>query len=142
MKRVLITGITGFVGSHMADYILENVPGAEIYGIKRWRSRDENILHLMNNERVTFIEADLTDRGSLNRAIRMAKPDCVYHFAAQSFPGASFKSPVMTNFVFLPSLVNNIFIWLGVLFCISSAIMYALSKVLPRINPNGSMCTY
>ena len=54
-----------------ADYILENVPGAEIYGIKRWRSRDENISHLMNNERVTFIEADLTDRGSLNRAIRI-----------------------------------------------------------------------
>ena len=46
MKRVLITGITGFVGSHMADYILENVPGAEIYGIKRWRSREENIFHL------------------------------------------------------------------------------------------------
>ena len=42
-KNILVTGSTGFVGSHMADYILENVPNAEIYGIKRWRSRDENI---------------------------------------------------------------------------------------------------
>ena len=46
MKRVLITGITGFVGSHMADYILKNVPDVKIYGIKRWRSREENISHL------------------------------------------------------------------------------------------------
>ena len=96
MKRVLITGITGFVGSHMADHILKNVPDVKIYGIKRWRSRDENILHLLDNKQVTFLEADLTDRGSLSRAIKRAKPDTVYHFAAQSFPGASFKSPIMT----------------------------------------------
>jgi len=96
MKRVLITGITGFVGSHMADHILKNVPDVKIYGIKRWRSRDENILHLLDNKQVTFLEADLTDRGSLSRAIKRAKPDVVYHFAAQSFPGASFKSPIMT----------------------------------------------
>jgi GDP-mannose 4,6-dehydratase len=96
MKRVLITGITGFVGSHMADHILKNVPDVKIYGIKRWRSRDENILHLLDNKQVTFLEADLTDRGSLSRAIKQARPDTVYHFAAQSFPGASFKSPIMT----------------------------------------------
>ena len=74
MKRVLITGITGFVGSHMADHILKNVPDVKIYGIKRWRSRDENILHLLDNKQVTFLEADLTDRGSLSRAIKRAKP--------------------------------------------------------------------
>ena len=96
MKRVLITGITGFVGSHMADYILNKVPDVKIYGIKRWRSREENISHLLDNKQVTFLEADLTDRGSLSRAIKTAKPDAVYHFAAQRFPGASFKSPVMT----------------------------------------------
>ena len=52
MKRVLITGITGFVGSHMADYILKNVPDVKIYGIKRWRSREENISHLLDNKLV------------------------------------------------------------------------------------------
>ncbi|MCS7184302.1 MAG: GDP-mannose 4,6-dehydratase, partial [bacterium] len=40
--RVLITGITGFVGSHLADYILENHKDVEIYGIKRWRSSKDN----------------------------------------------------------------------------------------------------
>ena len=45
---------------------------------------------------VTFIEGDLTDRSSLNRAIQMSKPDIVYHFAAQSFPESSFVTPILT----------------------------------------------
>ena len=44
--RVLITGITGFVGSHMTDYLLKNVKDVKVYGIKRWRSREDNIKHL------------------------------------------------------------------------------------------------
>ena len=96
MQRVLVTGITGFVGSHMVDYLLENVEDVQVYAIRRWRSRDDNIKHLYGNDRVKFIEADLTDRGSLYRAIEMSKPDIVYHFAAQSFPETSFLTPVMT----------------------------------------------
>tara|TARA_B100000287_G_scaffold419067_1_gene456813 strand:+ start:1462 stop:2463 length:1002 start_codon:yes stop_codon:yes gene_type:complete len=94
--RVLITGITGFVGSHMTDYLLKNVKDVKVYGIKRWRSREDNIKHLYSDDRVTFLEADLLDRGSLSRAIKISKPDVVYHFAAQSFPESSFKTPVMT----------------------------------------------
>lgn len=94
--NILITGITGFVGSHMADYILKNVPDTTIYAIKRWRSRDENIRHFYGDYRVIFMEADLVDAGSLRRLIRKAKPDYVFHFAAQSFPATSFISPVHT----------------------------------------------
>jgi len=94
--RVLITGITGFVGSHMADYLLKNVPDIEIYGIRKWRSRYDNVLQLYDLPNVTFIEGDLTDRSSLNRAIQMSKPDIVYHFAAQSFPESSFVTPILT----------------------------------------------
>ena len=94
--RFLITGITGFVGSHMADYLLKNTEDAQIYGIKRWRSREDNIKHLYKDDRVTFLEGDLLDRGSLAQAIKISKPDVVYHFAAQSFPESSFKTPVMT----------------------------------------------
>jgi GDP-mannose 4,6-dehydratase len=94
--RVLLTGITGFVGSHMADYILKESPDSIIFASRRWRSRDENIKHLYGNPRVKFIEADLLDRGSLNKLILEAKPDYVFHFAAQSFPGASFFTPVFT----------------------------------------------
>ena len=94
--RILITGITGFVGSHMADYLIKNVSDVEIFAIRRWRSRDDNIIQFYSEDRIKFVEADLTDRGSLHRAIRIAKPDIVYHFAAQSFPETSFLTPVMT----------------------------------------------
>ena len=93
--RVLITGITGFVGSHMADYLLDNVDDVEVYALKRWRSNHENIEHLIGHPKVKLYECDLLDRSSLNMVIRDSKPDVVYHFAAQSFPGASFKSPVI-----------------------------------------------
>ena len=94
--RVLITGITGFVGSHMADYLLKNVPDIQIYGVRKWRSRYDNVLQLYDLPNVTFIEGDLTDRSSLGRAIQMSKPDVVYHFAAQSFPESSFVTPTLT----------------------------------------------
>ncbi len=94
--RVLITGITGFVGSHMADYLLKNVPDVEIFATRRWRSKEDNIIHLFGDERVIFEECDLLDRGSLARIIHISKPDLVYHFAAQSFPESSFLTPVST----------------------------------------------
>jgi len=96
MKRFLITGGTGFVGSHMIDFILKEVPDCKIYASRRWRSRDENIKHLYGDERVKFIEADLLDRGSLQLLINEARPDTVWHFAAQSFPQTSFYTPVAT----------------------------------------------
>tara|TARA_Y100000034_G_scaffold123229_1_gene169710 strand:+ start:2055 stop:3062 length:1008 start_codon:yes stop_codon:yes gene_type:complete len=94
--RVLITGITGFVGSHMADYLLENVPDVKIFATRRWRSKEDNIIHLFGDERVVFEECDLLDRGSLARIIEISKPDIVFHFAAQSFPESSFLTPVST----------------------------------------------
>ena len=94
--RVLITGTTGFVGSHMVDYLLKNVPDVKIYATRRWRSKEDNIKHLFGNEQVIFEECDLLDRGSLSRIIELAKPDIVYHFAAQSFPESSFLTPVST----------------------------------------------
>lgn len=94
--NILITGITGFVGSHMADYLLKNVPEATIYSIRRWRSDDRNIQHFYSNPRVIFLEGDLLDRGSLSEIIAKSKPDYVFHFAAQSYPMSSFNTPVHT----------------------------------------------
>ena len=51
--NILITGITGFVGSHMADYILEHTDD-HIYGFKRWMEDTKNIDHLIDNPRVTL----------------------------------------------------------------------------------------
>ena len=93
--RIFITGITGFVGSHMADYILEHTDD-EIFGFKRWMEDTKNIDHLIDNPRVTLYGGDLLDYASVDRAIRLSNPNKVFHFAAQSFPESSFKNPVIT----------------------------------------------
>jgi len=92
--RVLITGITGFAGSHLADYILANHPGVEVFGIVRWRSRMENVLHI--RDKVELIEADLKDLVSLQSCLAHIKPDRIFHLAAQSFVPASWKCPAET----------------------------------------------
>ena len=92
--KVLITGITGFAGSHLADYILENHQGVEVYGIVRWRSRMDNILHIQ--DKITSFEADLKDMGSLKKCLAEIKPDRIFHLAAQSFVPASWTCPAET----------------------------------------------
>lgn len=92
--RVLITGITGFVGSHLAEYILADHPNVEIHGTKRWRSPKDNILRVMN--RVTLHDCDLRDLSSLLNMLGKAKPDVIFHLAAQSFVTTSYSAPVDT----------------------------------------------
>tara|TARA_Y100000310_G_C20633364_1_gene789833 strand:- start:487 stop:1476 length:990 start_codon:yes stop_codon:yes gene_type:complete len=96
MRNFFITGITGFVGSHMADYILQQSADNYVYGFKRWRSDEKNIQHLLEHPRVKLLNGDLGDSTSVKRAVAIAKPDVVYHFAAQSLPETSFYTPVHT----------------------------------------------
>ena len=93
--NILITGGTGFVGSHMIDYILENQIDVKIYATKRWMEDTKNLDHI-DDERFQFIDCDLIDGMSVQRAIEISKPNKVFHFAAQSFPEVSFKIPVIT----------------------------------------------
>ncbi|OGT47479.1 MAG: GDP-mannose 4,6-dehydratase [Gammaproteobacteria bacterium RIFCSPHIGHO2_12_FULL_41_20] len=101
MKKqcALITGITGMVGSHLADFLLANTSW-EIIGMCRWRSPLDNISHLIplvnRKERLRLIYADLRDSDSIDYAISQAQPDYVFHLAAQSFPQTSFTSPLDT----------------------------------------------
>ena len=90
--RLLITGITGFVGSHMAEYALAQ--GAEVFGSARWRSRTENVEHLRG--RVRLIECDLRDAASVRGLLDAAAPTHVIHLAAQSFVGTSWHTPSET----------------------------------------------
>jgi len=92
--RVLITGITGFAGSHLADYILSEHKDVEIYGIIRWRSRRDNIHHIL--DRIHLYEADLKEIVSLKKALSQIKPDRIFHLAAQSFVPTSWKCPSET----------------------------------------------
>ena len=92
--RVLITGITGMVGSHLAEYLLASQPSVEVHGLIRWRSPLENILHV--KERLNLHDADLRDLHSVVKALQAARPDRIFHLAAQSYVGSSFTMPVET----------------------------------------------
>ncbi len=95
MKNILITGISGMVGSHLADLILSSTDW-EIYGGCRWRSPKDNIRHLEHIDKVHFLDFDLTDIFSVQRALDISKPDIIFHLAAQSYPTTSFYSPNQT----------------------------------------------
>lgn len=97
--RALITGITGFVGSHLAEYLLANTDW-QIIGMCRWRSPLDN-LHSLAPEinkggRVRLVYADLRDGGDVRAAVDNADPTHVFHLAAQSYPKTSFLSPLDT----------------------------------------------
>ncbi len=91
-KVALITGITGFVGSHMADLLLGK--DFEVHGLCRWRSRKENIDHV--NHKVHLVEGDLLDAHSLQDLMMNVRPTHIFHLAAQSFVPASWTSPAVT----------------------------------------------
>lgn len=97
--RVLITGITGMVGSHLADFLLANTDW-DIYGMCRWRSPLDNVEHLLERanrgDRLFFLHGDLNDSLSMFHAVHEARPDYVFHLAAQSYPRTSFSSPLDT----------------------------------------------
>lgn len=94
MKKVLITGITGMVGSHLTDYLLKKT-NWKIFGACRWRSPIDNIQHLSEiinkGKRVHLTYLDLTDYSSVYECLKKIRPDYIFHLAAQSFPKASFE---------------------------------------------------
>jgi GDP-4-dehydro-6-deoxy-D-mannose reductase len=91
MRRVLITGVTGFAGSHLVDYLLTR-NDCEIHGIWRWRSRTENIEHLKPGQ-LQLHECDLRDATSTFDTIEKVRPDWIFHLAAQSFVPTSWVAP-------------------------------------------------
>lgn len=97
--RALITGISGFVGSHLAEYLIANTDW-DITGMLRWRSPLDNlesIVPLANAGKcVTLVYADLRDTLSIQSVVKESRPDFVFHLAAQSFPRVSFDAPLET----------------------------------------------
>tara|TARA_Y100001972_G_scaffold125047_1_gene175471 strand:- start:70 stop:1077 length:1008 start_codon:yes stop_codon:yes gene_type:complete len=99
MTKALITGITGMVGSHLADYLIDNTDW-DVCGLLRWNDRMDNIEHLMpsinEKNRVSLVYGDINDLSSLLVALEKIKPNYVFHLAAQSYPKTSFDSPLET----------------------------------------------
>src|SRR5438132_6416302 len=126
--RVLITGITGFAGSHLAEYILSEHPGVAVFGTYRWRSRMENLETLASKgvldvvegrysagasqgdearkNRVSLLHCELTDPGAVEKLIGAVRPDRIFHLAAQSFVQSSFDEPVATMRINVESQLN------------------------------------
>ncbi len=94
IKKVLITGIGGFVGSHLAEYVLKNYPDIKVLGLTRWWEPRENINHIL--DKITLCYADLVDLASLEKVLEEQRPDVIFHLAAQSYVDFSFLAPATT----------------------------------------------
>jgi GDPmannose 4,6-dehydratase len=93
-RRALITGITGQDGSYLAELLLDK--GYEVFGVVR-RSSTENLERIGHlTDRITLVQADLLDQGSLVSALEESQPHEVYNLAAQSFVPTSWSQPVLT----------------------------------------------
>ncbi|MDF2721388.1 MAG: NAD-dependent epimerase/dehydratase [Paenibacillus sp.] len=89
--KALVTGISGFVGSHMAEFLLKQ--NVEVTGTIRHRSRMDHIKHLND---IQLVECELRDPFSVENLIEEIKPDLIFHLAAQSFVPTSWNSPIDT----------------------------------------------
>src|SRR3990167_4381934 len=93
-KSVLITGISGFVGSHLAEYYLNN-SDIKVYGIIRHRSSRDLLKEI--EHKISFVEGDLTDSHSINEAVQKVNPDYIHHLGAQSYVPACWVRPGKTR---------------------------------------------
>ncbi|OGG06404.1 GDP-mannose 4,6-dehydratase [Candidatus Gottesmanbacteria bacterium RIFCSPHIGHO2_02_FULL_40_24] len=101
-KKALITGITGFAGSHLAELLIkENV---EVHGILRWRSKTDNIETIKH--KINLYEADLLDAHSLYTVVDNIRPNFIFHLAAQSYVQTSWSSPSNTLEINVVGTVN------------------------------------
>jgi len=90
MDKVLITGVTGFVGSHLADHCLAT--GHEVFGLRRYHlSPMHNVAHIA--DRINWIDCDMTDQKAVAKAVGIVLPDQIFHMAAQSFVSPSWDHP-------------------------------------------------
>ena len=113
-KKILITGITGQVGSQLADYVLENTQ-YDVVGMMRWQESMDNLYHLTERinkkDRISLYYADLNDYAAMSRMLRDVRPEFISHLAAQSYPKTSFNIPIetlQTNIIGTANLLENI----------------------------------
>lgn len=104
-KNVLITGVTGFVGSHLADYIIREQPDCKIWATKRYHlSRMDHVEHI--HDQINWIDCNLTDSIAVKRMFDTLSPDRIFHCAAESFVSPSWDHPLQYMRVNYDSTVN------------------------------------
>src|SRR5260370_18683171 len=96
-RRALIPGITGMVGSHLAEFLLEHTDW-DVVGMCRWRSPLDNLASIAwrinAGDRVSLLYGDLRDTMSIQNVVANARPDYVSHLPPHSFPPSSFDAPL------------------------------------------------
>lgn len=96
VKKVIITGVTGQDGSNMVRYLLKNTD-FDLFGTTRRLSVKNHInIEDVDNPRFKLIMLDISDQQSINNQVKLIRPDYIINFAAQSFVGESWNSPIHT----------------------------------------------
>lgn len=126
--RVLITGITGFAGSHLAELYLGRTPDlpiadAQVYGLVRPRSPRDFIRHFQ--EQIQIVEGDVTDAHAMERVIAEVAPDVVHHLAGQSFVPLSWRAPTET---FQANLIGPLNLFEAIRRCRPEAVVQVASS--------------
>lgn len=96
MSTIILTGVTGQDGSHMADYLLKHTEHKIYGGVRRLSVPNHKNIEHINSSRFELINLDLNDSHSIEKNIATIKPDYFINFAAQSFVGASWDYPRQT----------------------------------------------
>jgi GDPmannose 4,6-dehydratase len=149
MNNVLITGVTGMVGSHLVDLLLKETDWT-IYGFCRWNDSLENLEHLSDEinsqKRIKLLYGDINDYSSIISTIESCKPNYIFHLAAQSYPQTSFNAPLetlQTNVIgtanLLEALRNSQYKKSIIHICSSSEVFGRVSKENLPINEE---CTF
>lgn len=140
--RILITGVTGFVGSHLAEFCLAR-KDVEVYGLRRWRSPLDNIRHIAQD--IHLVTGDLRDLGSIMRVIEHVQPDMISHLAAQSYVPTSYEAPADTmeinavGTVNLLEAIRHVGIHPTIHICSSSEVYGQVPKDCVPINENAPL---
>jgi len=82
VSRVLITGATGFAGSHLIDLLLQE-KGIEVFGARRHRSDLDNVEHVF--DKVRWVIMEITEQESVSEVVKEVSPDVIFHLAAKSY---------------------------------------------------------
>jgi GDP-4-dehydro-6-deoxy-D-mannose reductase len=91
--RILITGVSGFAGSHLAEYFLAE-GRHEVFGAIKWRSDRKNIIHIQ--DKIRLVECDIKDSFAMKTIVSDVKPEQIFHLAAQSYVPFSWRAPQET----------------------------------------------